>query len=334
MIQNQVTPHRTSPTGHHPQDYIRDVLFHYHEASNPLATPHTVDGDDDNTGGDVPSVRLSCVLKSRESGILRLKRGCRGLHAAATGIHHDVWDTVLCAGVPVSLRELVSLAAQHLGLGDDRQTHLRLLQCSWTLGWHVTSRDCDGSSRHYWGGGVTSDTTSRMLRGDWVEIEGTELCRGVPTSLLARVICGVQIRNVGKFMGRDHISDSVWQTNYNKEQDSVVFLLVRYAMAHPDVGRQRGPQHRPLCPGPLRNTHCLWKWYQRPATFRRGCWRPRPWNRHKRMFGATEEEQNVRKRQEARAWYDFVQTSNIIGHTNVRKDCDRPDSFLQSVMWC
>ena len=161
----------------------------------------------------------------------------------------------------------MSLAAAQLGLTDNRQTHLRLLQCSWTLGWHVASRDCDGSARHYWGGGVTSDTTTRMLRGDWVEIEGSELCRGVPTSRLARVICGVQIRNVGKFMGIDHISDSVWQTNYNKEQDSVVFLLVRYAMAHPDVGRQRGPQHRPLCPGPLRNTHCLWKWYQRPANF-------------------------------------------------------------------
>ena len=52
------------------------------------------------------------------------------------------------------------------------------------------------------------------------------------------------------------------------------------------------------------------------------------------MFGATEEEQNARKIQEALAWYDFVQTDNIIGHTNVRKDWDRPDSFLQSVMWC
>ena len=263
-----------------------------------------------------------------------MKRGCRGLHTVAEDIHHDVWDTVLCGGVPVSLRELVSLAVVQLGLVDNRETHLRLLQCSWLLGWHVTSKDCDGSARHYWGGGVTSDTTTRMLRGDWVEIEGSEPCRGVRTSRLARVICGVQIRNVGKFMGRANIRDSVWQTNYNKAKDSVVFLLVRYAMAHPDVGRQRGPQHRPLCPGPLRNTHCLWKWYQRPANFRRGCWRPRPWDRHKRMFGATEQEQNVRKQQEGLAWYDFVQTNNIIGHTNVRKDWDRTDSFLQSVMWC
>ena len=263
-----------------------------------------------------------------------MKLGCRGLHVVAQDIHHDQWDQVLCSGVPISLREIVSLAAVQLGFVDNRETHLRLLQCSWHLGWHVISRDCDGSKRHYWGGGLTPDTTTRMLRGDWVEIEGSEPCRGVPTSRLARVVCGVQIRNVGKFMGRENISDSVWQTAYNKKMDFVVFLLVRYAMAHPDVGRRRGPNHRPLCPFPLQNTHCLWKWYQRPANFRRGCWRPRPWSRNRRMFGATEEEQNARKIQEALAWYDFVQTDNIIGHTNVRKDWDRPDSFLQSVIWC
>ena len=81
-----------------------------------------------------------------------------------------------------------------------------------------------------------------------------------------------------------------------------------------DGGRLRGPEHRPLCPGPLRDTHCLWMWYQRPATFRRGCWRPRPWERHKHMFGETEELQNLRKAQEARAWFDLIQTSNITCH--------------------
>ena len=65
----------------------------------------------------------------------------------------------------------------------------------------------------------------------------------------------------------------------------------------------------------------------------RGCWRVRPWDRHKHMFGETEEAQNIRKQKEARAWFDFVQTNNIICHANVRADWDRPDSFLQSVMW-
>ena len=97
---------------------------------------------------------------------------------------------------------------------------------------------------------------------------------------------------------------------------------------------QRGPEHRPLCPGPLKNTHCLWKWCQRGGNFRRGCWRDRPWARHKHMFGDSEEEQNKRKTQEARAWFDFIQSSNVGCHTNVKEDWDRPEDLLQSVMWC
>ena len=105
-------------------------------------------------------------------------------------------------------------------------------------------------------------------------------------------------------------------------------------MPHQDVRRQRGPEHRPLCPGPLKDTHCLWKWCQRGGNFRRGCFRTRPWERHKHMFGDTEEEQNRRKTQEARAWFDFIQSSNIGCHTNVKEDWDRQDALLQSVMWC
>ena len=262
----------------------------------------------------------------------QLQRGRRGMHCVSSTIHQDSWDRILCAGVPVSLREIVSLVASQLQLRDYSQNRMKLLQCSWTLGWHVTARDAAGVATHFWGGGLTPDTTTSLKRGDWVEVKGTEMCRGVLTSRLARIICGVRIRQLQKFF--PSIPDVVWENENNKKSDTAVFLLVRYAMAHPDVGRRRGPQHRPLCPGPLRDTHCLWKWYQRPPTFRRGCWRPRPWSRHKHMFGQTEEMQNLRKEQDARAWFDVIQTGNIARHTNVRKDWDRPNSFIQSVIWC
>ena len=181
---------------------------------------------------------------------------------------------------------------------------------------------------------MTPDTTTSRQRGDWVEVKGREMCRGVLTSRLARIICGVRIRRLQQYFPATAMPDDVWINENNKKSDTAVFLLVRYAMAHPDVGRQRGPECRPLCPGPLRDTHCLWQWYQRPSTFRRGCWRPRPWSRNKHLFGQTEEIQNLRKEQDARAWFDIIQTGNISRHTNVRKDWDRPDSFIQSVMWC
>ena len=179
---------------------------------------------------------------------------------------------------------------------------------------------------------MTPTTTSSRKRGDWVELQGTDMCRGVETSRLARIICGVEIRGVKKFLS-DCMREDVWENQHSEETDTIVYLLVRYATAHPDVGRRRGPEHRPLCPG-MRDTHCLWKWWERPATFRRGCWRPRPWARNRHLFGKTEAEQNLNKEKDARAWFDVIQIRNIIRHTNVRTDWDRPDSFFQSVMWC
>ncbi len=234
----------------------------------------------------------------------------------------------------MSLRELVSLSLSQLELEDNELNRHKLLQCSWHLGWHVTHTTESGVSSHYWGGGVTPKTTSSFLRGDWVEIAGTEICRSEQTSLLSRVICGVKINGIRKTFGTAAIEDTVYENDNCREKDYVVYLLVRYACAHPDTGRQRGPNCRPLCPGELRNTHCLWKWYERPAPFRRGCWRQRPWERHRHFFGDTLQQQNSRKTQEERAWYDVIQSSNIISHTNVQCDWDRADSFLQSVMWC
>ena len=108
----------------------------------------------------------------------------------------------------------------------------------------------------------------------------------------------------------------------------------RYANSHPDTGRARGPDCRPLCPGVLQATHCLWKWHERPPTFNRGCWRARPWSRHRHLFGDTEEQQQKRKKLEARAWYDVIRSNDILAHANVTPDWDRTDAFLQSVMWC
>ena len=51
------------------------------------------------------------------------------------------------------------------------------------------------------------------------------------------------------------------------------------------------------------------------------------------MFGDTPEQQQIRKEQEKRAWYDVIQSTNIVSHVNVQKDWDREDCFLQSVIW-
>ena len=162
------------------------------------------DSDNDSTlqlvsdGCDAlsPRVVLTCSMKSTSPAMERLLRGRRGMHRVDEHIHHDVWDGVLAEGCPISLREIVSLAGNHLGLEDNNLTHKKLLLCSWTLGFHVYAVDSSGGKTHFWGGGMTSKTTSSLKRGDWVEIEGSELCRGVQTSRLGRMYCGVRIKNI------------------------------------------------------------------------------------------------------------------------------------------
>ena len=64
-------------------------------------------------------------------------------------------DLILCEGVPLSLRELLCLFAERVRYPVE-DAHL-LLQCSWTLGYHVKSVTSNGVTRNYWGGGYSQD---------------------------------------------------------------------------------------------------------------------------------------------------------------------------------
>ena len=252
-----------------------------------------------------------------------LNRGHRGMYRTSQTLHRDTWDTIMSADVPVSLREIILLAVEHLGLRVDDDNARKLLQCSWRLGRNVKSTTCAGKIRNYRGD---------RLHGDWVETCYTDVFNGQETSRLSKVICGIEIGNVRKVAGLPN-SDERWETLQNKKSDTVFFLLVRYAQPHAQA-RGRGPDHRPLCPGLLRNTHCLWSWSRRHATFQRGCFRGRAWDRNKELFGSDDQSRNTRRDMESLAWYDFIQVSDITNHANVRPDPDRDNAFLQSVMWC
>jgi hypothetical protein len=289
---------------------------------------------DIDSSPDVPkTIRLSSPIRTDDNGLTVLYRGRRGLVRATQTLHRSTWDTVLCEGVPISLRELILLSADRLGVDVNMRNAHKLLECSWYLGWHVTNVSSKGISRNYWGGGVTPRTSSNYLRGDWVETNVTDLQNGVTTSRLARVICGVQVCRVRKVTGLE-LPDTTWETADNKPSDTVSFLLVRYAQGHRQAGRKRGPKHRPLCPGILSDTHCLWSWTKRGVRFQRGCLRGRAWDRNKHFFGDTDESQTIRKELEEFAWYDLIQTSEVTAYANVQSDPDRDQSFLQSVMWC
>ena len=108
------------------------------------------------------------------------------------------------------------------------------------------------------------------------------------------------------------------------------FLSDTHAAPHQSA-TLRGPEHRPLCPGPLKNTHCLWTWAERPEGHERGLFRPRPWSRHRRHFGSTQLQQDELMQSNRRAWYDLIQVTNIRNYANVQKD---PDPYLDGRCSC
>ena len=148
---------------------------------------------------------------------------------------------------------------------------------------------------------------------------------------LAFVVCAIHLKNIRFAMGMP-LAPELREV---ADPDVATFFLIRYAAPHPS-STLRGPEHRPLCPGPLKNTHCLWKWACRPATHERGCFRPRPWARHRRHFGSTRYQQDELMEKNRRAWYDLIQVTNIKNYANVQKDPDPylgGEVFLQSCVW-
>ena len=212
----------------------------------------------------------------------------------------------------------------------------KVAQCDWYIGRHLTLVDNNNSRTHYWGCGTYNCAgLSRGKWQTWVEVDGYDGRGAQQTSRLAYVVCAVQLKNVKAAMGAP--VDGNWSSlreGGRNLKDTVTFLLVRYAAPHSSA-RRRGPEHRPLCPGPLQHTHCLWTWATRPEGHTRGCFRPRPWERHKKYFGRTGAAQDRVRQMNARAWYDLIQVSNIRGFANVQMDPDPvlDTVFLQSVVF-
>ena len=116
---------------------------------------------------------------------------------------------------------------------------------------------------HYWGCGTYGHHTGKKWP-TWVEVEGYETSHNSArrTSRLAFVVCGIQLNDICRSLGAPLNAD-LRELAGDKGKDTVTFLLVRYAKAHASAVR-RGPEHRPLCPGPYVNTHSLWTWATRP----------------------------------------------------------------------
>ena len=116
-------------------------------------------------------------------------------------------------------------------------------------------------------------------------------------------------------------------------------VLVRWFEAHPDAwGRDK--MCRPLCPGPLRETHCLWRYAVSPRP-RRVMTAPdgsqtRCFTDQKYMFGQNDDDINNAWRDEQYAYYGLIIPSSILETVSISREYDaesmtHTDSWLQTV---
>ena len=241
--------------------------------------------------------------------------------------HADKWDTIICPEILVSRKELLLLLAEKLGTTRNQRGMTMVAKCIASIDRHVRVTTVSNMNLHYWGSGTYNCVASRSAKWQtWVEVEGYDRLGSSKrlTSRLAFVVCAVHLKNIRDNMGVALAPELHEVEAETRHPDSVTFCLIRYATPHPSA-TGRGPQHRPLCPGPLKNTHCLWTWASRPESHERGCFRTRPWSRHRRHFGSTPDEQEKLKELNLRPWYDLIQVTNIKNYANVQKD---PDPYL------
>ena len=253
---------------------------------------------------------------------------------AANWTHSDNWDAIICPDILVSRKELLQLLAERLHTSRNQLGMKQVARCVHSIDRHVTVTTVSNMKLHYWSCGTYNCVGRRSSAWQtWVEVEGSDRCgssRRV-TSRLAFVVCAIHLKNIHAALGIP-LAEELCEVD---DLDSATFFLIRYAAPHPSA-TLRGPEMRPLCPGPLKNTHCLWTWAMRPEGHERGCFRPRPWSRHRRYFGSTEPQQEQLMQSNRRAWYDLIQVTNIKNYANVQKDPDPyldGEVFLQSCVW-
>ena len=112
-------------------------------------------------------------------------------------------------------------------------------------------------------------------------------------------------------------------------------MLIRWFAAHPDDW-ERGDMCRPLCPGPLRHNHCLWRYAvtQRP---RRVMTSPdgtpsRIFRSQSDIFGPDTDTINLRWNEEQHAYYGLVSPSAVLSHVSMSREYDG-DGMSHSNRW-
>lgn len=169
---------------------------------------------------------------------------------------------------------------------------------------------------------IVASDDSRCKRRSIFKMDGEELADVIlpdgskeerSTTLCCQAICFVSIAGVVDVLDTmnatlpEDMADEV-------QEDCIDFVLVRYFSPHPSA-YERDTDLRPICPGPLRLNHCLWK-FSKSNQFRRSmCNADGTPNRYfaeqGHIFGTTETQRSKTFAEEKCAYFGLLSPRNV-----------------------
>ena len=245
------------------------------------------------------------------------------------------------AEVRVARVELLDLVCAKFGLPPTQSSYTTLERLEWSFGQKLVL----SCGTIYWATDTQytyfTDHTSRRRRDNFL-VHGSEevLTKGsdgrrvrLKTALCCQAVCFLNLQSITK-------SDLVLPPDIQDwiVDDSLSLILVRWFSPHP-TATDRNSLDLPLCPGPLRDNHALWRYSEltknRPVLMQHD--RPtRYFNEQSFVFGKTRAQQLKCLESESRAYYDLIRPCEIqkLAHMCPEFDtdsCTHSDTWMQTI---
>ena len=164
------------------------------------------------------------------------------------------------------------------------------------------------------------------------------------TSLCCEAVCFFSIKGVTAVLNSiNHVLPRHLQGDLkgdiHQDDDSITFILARYFSPHPSA-YERDAQYRPVCPGPLRLNHCLWK-YAESARYRRSMCHPDgspnvDFVRQGHLFGDTATQRRKSFDNDKRAYFNVIVPRSIQRRVHMTREfigntLELSDTWLETV---
>ena len=209
----------------------------------------------------------------------------------------------------ITRHEVMGLLCKHFLLPKTPVTYSSMNE----LGWHFAQKLIRQDGKTFW----ATDTRFPYggLRRDNLRIIGSEYT-GTGSNKRRNALCCQAVL----FLTVTNLTTILRHARTSVATNTMTFVLGRWFQPHQSV-RLRDNDNRPICSGPLKTNHCLWKYAQsersRKAMVGDNNRPSAAFEQQRRLFGADRNQQNRRYECDKQAYYCLLETNSIVGTMNM-----------------